>query len=113
MSTELWIKQDYPKIKNGVVRVACEQAQKEVLKKRLAVGITKEMILASYFDHNAFYAYNVEQVTYKSLTQYLQREAYKGALIKCSYGRGSYAKYIFPKKEIERMVDEILRIPNV
>jgi|GEM_PF-4275218 len=110
MSMELWQKENYPKIKMGVVRDACEFEQKRIIKgfiDRNGIEKGKSAIL-SYFDKASFYALNVDQVRYKDLNAYLTREAERGSLIKCSSGRGSYLSFVFPKKELERMIDEVV-----
>ena len=110
MSMELWQEEDYPKFKVGVVRVACEVAQKQKIEEKIhAYGIEKgKSVILSYFDRCRFYGVDVKQSTYKNLNAYLKREAARGALIQCSSGRGSYLSFVFPKKELERMVDEVI-----
>lgn len=110
MSMGLWEKEDYPKFKVGVVRVACEIAQKQKIEERIyAYGIEKaKSVILSYFDRCHFYGVDVKQSLYKNLNAYLKREAARGALIQCNSGRGSYLSFVFPKKELERMIDEVI-----
>jgi hypothetical protein len=110
MSMELWEKEDYPKIKIGVIRFACKLAQKRRIRERIEYfGIEEgKKTMLSYFDRASFYAVDVEQFLYKNLNAYLHKEAERGALIKCSSGRGSYLSFVFPKKELERMIDEVI-----
>lgn len=110
MSMELWQKEDYPKIKIGGIRKACECEQKKKIDDIIyALGIEKgKKAILSYFDRASFYAKNVRQFLYKNLNSYLKSEAKRGALITCSSGRGSYLSFVFPKKELERMIDEVI-----
>jgi len=110
MSMELWQKEDYPKIKMGVVRDACEDEQKKRIRARIEYfGIEEgKRTILSYFDRAQFCAVKVKQTQYKNLNSYLHKEAERGALIKCSSGRGSYLSFVFPKKELERMIDEVI-----
>lgn len=110
-----WSIENYPQIKNECVRVACIDAQKRSIRGRLQSNYerTKDYqngkeYLLSYFDNCPFYGYSVKQSGYKNLTMHLNNEAKRGSILKLHRGSGSYARYVFPKKELEKMIDEVI-----
>jgi len=93
-------------ITGGCIRCACLEAQKNVIREKLDEGRKKEFL--THPDYARFFAVNVKQTLYKDLVGFLNRQAKKGALVKTSTGRGSYAAYMFPLDILEAMINEVI-----
>ncbi|MDD3596994.1 hypothetical protein [Sulfuricurvum sp.] len=112
-----WEMTSIPKIDNEKIEAACKSAQllsiqeKAERFKEYDNDWIRNYILG-YYDTCTFYAHQVNQSEFKNLTSYLNRQAAKGAIIKCHTGAGSYARYVFPKSILSSMIDEILQKLN-
>ncbi|QDF28959.1 hypothetical protein [Halarcobacter anaerophilus] len=94
------------------LRKSCLNAQFEVIKKRLTEKYsyynTKEKLIEYYPDSVGFFPQDVKQVAYKSNAKFpIKQASKKGDLIQI-WKAGEVARYAFPIKIVESMIDQIL-----
>lgn len=117
-SQELWEATTFPRIENEEIEAACKQAQLFSIREKIERFTAREEpydndwirnYILGYFDTCTFYGHLVKQSSVRDLTGYLNRQASKGAIIKCHTGAGSYSRYVFPKSILSSMIDDVFK----